>query len=215
MPAATTTTASSPPRAEAWLHRPWLDLLVGCGAWTAPLLAVGLLFGEGQRLALLTGFNILMVFCNQPHYMATVYRAYRTPRDFHQYRFFTVYVTVFILLTAVIVHLAPALFPWLLTFYLTWSPWHYSGQNYGIAMMMIRRTGSKPTDRERNYIWWSYLASYGVWFLALHNTGTAGQANLFILPIPQDYARIGELVFLAVYLAANGAGIDKLRSRSG
>ena len=42
----------------------------------------------------------------------------------NKYRFFTVYVTLFIGLAVVIVHLAPGLFPWLLTFYLTWSPWY-------------------------------------------------------------------------------------------
>ncbi len=204
-------TAPAPvPRSNPWIFNPAVDLLVGCGAWSLPLLAITFYLSQRDAVHLSFVFYFLGVFCNQPHYMATVYRAYRTPEDFNQYRFFTVYVTVFILLTAVIVHLAPALFPWLLTFYLTWSPWHYTGQNYGISMMMIRRTGAKPTDRERNAIWWSYLASYGVWFLALHNTGTVGQANLYILPIPQDWARLGELFLLGVYLAAGGFGHARL-----
>ena len=29
----------------------------------------------------------------------------------------------------------------LFTLYLTWSPWHYTGQNYGIAVMFLRRRG--------------------------------------------------------------------------
>ena len=203
------------PRANPWIFNPTVDLLVGCGAWSLPLLVITYYLSQRDAVHLSFVFYFLGVFCNQPHYMATVYRAYHTPQDFNQYRFFTVYVTVFILLTAVIVHLAPALFPWLLTFYLTWSPWHYSGQNYGISMMMIRRTGAKPTDRERNLIWWSYLASYAVWFLALHNTGTTGQANLYILPIPQDYARLGELFFLGVYLVAGGFGHARLVREAG
>ena len=212
--AASAVTAPAP-RAQPWIFNPTADLLVGCGAWSLPLLALTYYLSQRDAVHLSFVFYFLGVFCNQPHYMATVYRAYHTPQDFNQYRFFTVYVTVFILLTAVIVHLAPALFPWLLTFYLTWSPWHYSGQNYGISMMMIRRTGAKPTERERNFIWWSYLASYGVWFLALHNSATAGQANLLILPIPQDYARLGELFFLAVYLVAGGFGHARLVREAG
>lgn len=200
------TAASTAPRPSPWIFGPTVDLLVGCGAWSLPLLVLTYYLSQRDAVTLSFAFYFLGVFCNQPHYMATVYRAYHTPTDFNQYRFFTIYVTVFILLTAVIVHLAPALFPWLLTFYLTWSPWHYTGQNYGISMMLIRRTGAKPTDQQRNLIWWSYLASYAVWFFALHNTGTASQANLIILPIPQEYARIAELFFLAVYLGAGIAG---------
>jgi tetratricopeptide (TPR) repeat protein len=198
--------ASTAPRPSPWIFGPTVDLLVGCGAWSLPLLVLTYYLSQRDAVTLSFAFYFLGVFCNQPHYMATVYRAYHTPTDFNQYRFFTIYVTVFILLTAVIVHLAPALFPWLLTFYLTWSPWHYTGQNYGISMMLIRRTGAKPTDQQRNLIWWSYLASYAVWFFALHNTGTASQANLIILPIPQEYARIAEFFFLAVYLGAGIAG---------
>lgn len=194
------------PRPAPWVFGPAVDLLVGCGAWSLPLLVLTYYLSQRDAVTLSFAFYFLGVFCNQPHYMATVYRAYHTPTDFNQYRFFTIYVTIFILLTAIIVHLAPALFPWLLTFYLTWSPWHYTGQNYGISMMLIRRAGAKPTDQQRNLIWWSYLASYAVWFFALHNTGTAAKANLVILPIPQDYARIAELFFLAVYLGAGIAG---------
>ncbi len=207
--------AASGPPPGPWLFGPKTDLLVGCGAWSLPLLALTFYLSQRDAVHLSFAFYFLGVFCNQPHYMATVYRAYHTPHDFNRYRFFTVYVTVFILLTAVIVHLAPALFPWLLTFYLTWSPWHYSGQNYGIAMMLIRRAGGKPTADDRNLIWWSYLASYAVWFLALHNTGTAAQANLYLLPIPQEYARLGELAFLLIYLVAGGAGHWRLARQIG
>ena len=193
-----------------WIFRPSLDLLVGCGAWSLPLLALTFYLSQREAVYMSFVFYFLGVFCNQPHYMATVYRAYRTPEDFNRYRFFTLYVTVFIGLTALVVHLAPALFPWLLTVYLTWSPWHYTGQNYGIAMMLARRAGAQPTDGDRNLIWWSYLASYAVWFLALHNTATASQPTLIILPIPEAMAHSGKLFFLGIYLLAGGYGHARL-----
>jgi len=201
--------------ANPWIFRPAIDLLVGCGAWSLPLLALTFYLSQRDAVRMSFIFYFLGIFFNQPHYMATVYRAYRTPYDFNRYRFFTVYVTVFILLTVVVVHLAPALFPWLLTFYLTWSPWHYSGQNYGISMMLARRAGARPTGGDRNLIWWSYLASYAVWFLALHNSGTAGQANLYIIPVPQSIARTGELCFALVFVVAGGLGHGRLVKQVG
>ncbi|HVU17884.1 MAG TPA: tetratricopeptide repeat protein [Candidatus Didemnitutus sp.] len=199
-------TKASAPSSSRWIFNPALDLLVGCGAWSLPLLAVMFYLSRSQAIAVSFAFYFLGVFCNQPHYMATIYRAYRTRGDFHKYRFFTVYVSVFVLLTVVVVHLAPGLFPWLLTFYLTWSPWHYTGQNFGIAMMLARRAGAQPSRLDRNFIWWSYFASYAAWFLALHNTGTPSQATLVILPIPAEVARIGIMFFLALYLVAGAFG---------
>lgn len=210
MKPATPTTAPSP-----WLFNPALDLLVGCGAWSLPFL--GILFWLGTREAAIVAFAFyfLGVFCNQPHYMATVYRAYRTPGDFHKYRFFTLYVTVFIGLTALVVHLAPALFPWLLTFYLTWSPWHYTGQNYGIALMLARRAGVQPTELERQLIKWSYATSYAIWFLSWHNAGTVGQPSLVILPIPLPWADPARVILLAGYLGAGVYGHARLVRSAG
>jgi tetratricopeptide (TPR) repeat protein len=196
----------APRPSNRWIFNPAVDLLVGCGAWSLPLLALTFYLSKAQAVYVSFAFYFLGVFCNQPHYMATIYRAYRTPEDFNKYRFFTLYVTVFVALTVLIVHLAPTLFPWLLTFYLTWSPWHYTGQNFGISMMLARRAGAQPTPEDRNLIWWSYLASYVAWFLALHNTGTPAQPTLVILPLPGDLARLGKLLFFILYLVAGVRG---------
>jgi len=202
--------APASPPASRWIFNPALDLLVGCGAWSLPLLVLMFYLSKSQAIAVSFAFYFLGVFCNQPHYMATIYRAYRTPADFNKYRFFTVYVTVFVALTALIVHLAPGLFPWLLTFYLTWSPWHYTGQNYGIAMTLARRAGAQPSAEDRNLIWWSYLASYLAWFLGLHNAGQASQPTLVILAIPVDAARLGMLLFFILYLVTGVYGHSRL-----
>ena len=198
------------PKANQWIFNPAVDLLIGCGAWSLPLLAVTFYLAQRDAVHVSFVFYFLGVFCNQPHYMATVYRAYHTPEDFRKYRFFTLYLTSFIALTALVVHLAPALFPWLLTSYLTWSPWHYTGQNFGISIMLARRAGAKPSDDDRQLIWWSYFASYAAWFLALHNTGTASQPSLLILPIPELTARAGKLFFFLMYLFAGVIGHYRL-----
>jgi tetratricopeptide (TPR) repeat protein len=203
------------PRPSPWIFNPALDLFVGCGAWSLPLLVVTYWLGTRETVYVSVAFYFLGVLCNQPHYMATVYRAYRTPGDFRKYRFFTLYVTVFIGLTVLVVHQAPAVFPWLLTFYLTWSPWHYTGQNYGIAMMLARRAGVQPTEQERRLIKWSYVASYAVWFLSLHNTGTAGQQSLIILPIPLPWADTARVLLLAGYLGAGVYGHARLVRAAG
>ncbi len=184
--------AEAPPR--PWLFHPAVDLLVGCGAWSLPLLALTVYFQRGSAVGVGLAFYLLALFCNQPHYMATIYRAYHTAEDFNKYRFFTVYVTAFAVLAAVLAHFVPGLFPWLVTIYLSWSPWHYTGQNFGIAQMMTRRAAlagqtpdrpAAPADPfARNLLHASYTASFAVWLLTLHTAREAADPYFISLQLP-------------------------------
>jgi len=176
---------------------------VGCGAWSLPLLAATLLLQQRHAAAMAFGFYALGVFCNNPHYMATVYRAYRLPSDFAKYRFFTVYVTLLLVLTVVIAHLVPGVFPWIVTLYLSWSPWHYTGQNFGIAQMFYRRAGGAPDPTARHLLYFSYAASYAGWLLALHARREQGDAYFLSLNIPPSVA--GPLQILAAATFASCA----------
>jgi len=83
----------------AWIYNPWLDLIVGCGAWSAPLLLVSYWSIASSARAWAVAFYALALFFNYPHYMATIYRAYHHAEDFRKYRIFTVHTTALILLT--------------------------------------------------------------------------------------------------------------------
>ena len=134
--------------ASAWLYSPWLDLVVGCGAWSVPLLLLSYFSIASSTRAWSIAFYALALFFNYPHYMATIYRAYHRADDFQKYRIFTVYTTVLVLLTGLLSHFWLGILPWIFTIYLTWSPWHYSGQNYGLFMMFARRAGAHPGKAE-------------------------------------------------------------------
>ena len=62
--------------AAVWLYNPWLDLIVGCGAWSAPLLAFAYFSLASNTRTWAIAFYVLALFFNYPHYMATIYRAY-------------------------------------------------------------------------------------------------------------------------------------------
>src|SRR5213075_1593660 len=86
-------TAAAPPSAPAsslrqspWIYRPWTDLLIGCGAWSAPLLLLAFYATTAYVRAWTVAFYFLALLCNYPHFMATVYRAYHTRTEFEKYR---------------------------------------------------------------------------------------------------------------------------------
>ncbi len=198
------------PAPRPWLFSPALDLLVGCGAWSLPLLAGTYFLQQDNGAAVAFAFYLLAVFCNNPHYMATIHRAYHTAEDFKKYRFFTVYVTVLLGLTVLLVHFVPGLFPWVLTLYLTWSPWHYTGQNFGIAQMLARRAGVLPDPAARHLLYASYVASYAVWFLTLHTT-REGDPYFLSLGIPVEPAFALQIVGILAFFGCAGAAFVRLR----
>jgi len=198
------------PGAAPWLSSPALDLIVGCGLWSLPLLAATFFLQRQNGVALSLSFYLLAVFCNNPHYMATVYRAYRTADDFNKYRFFTVYVTVLLAATVVLVHLLPALFPWVITLYLTWSPWHYTGQNFGIAQMFARRAGGPPDATARHLLWIGYAASYAGWFVTLHAAREAADPYFLSLGLPGRIATPLQILSVAIFLVCTTAAFGRM-----
>ena len=176
--------SSADVKPSPWLFSAPIDLLIGCGGWSLPLILLVSFATKQNGVLLASAFYFLTIFCNNPHYMATVYRAYHTGTDFNQYRFFTLYITVLLILTVTLVHLWPAAFPWVLTLYLIWSPWHYSGQNFGIAMLMARRSGAQPDPQSRQLLFASYGAAYAVWLVAMQSLETP-DPGIIVLGLPR------------------------------
>src|SRR5262245_13842838 len=165
-----------------WLYAPAPDLIVGCGAWSAPLLLVTYALTQSSASALAMAFYALALVFNYPHFMATIYRAYGTREDFSKYRVFTVHITALVVLTAILTHVSLKLLPWVFTLYINWSPWHYSGQNYGLLMMFARRNGAAPTTAERRALYGAFLVSYLMLLISFH-TGPSENALLLSLEL--------------------------------
>ncbi|MFZ3215691.1 MAG: tetratricopeptide repeat protein [Candidatus Acidiferrales bacterium] len=203
-PAATVPTAASP-----WIYRPWLDLLVGCGAWSAPLLAIALWMTPAHSHGWAMAFYLLAIVFNYPHFMATIYRAYHTRADFEKYKFVTLHVTLLLALTGVVMHASPRLFPWLFTLYICWSPWHYSGQNYGLLMMFARRSGAEITPRERRWLHGAFVASYAM-LLASFETGGSTDPLILSLGLPAKFTLPLRLACGAAFMICTFLGFRRL-----
>ncbi|MGA8222577.1 MAG: tetratricopeptide repeat protein [Candidatus Acidiferrales bacterium] len=177
----------SEPRSNAscapWIYGPWLDLLVGCGAWSAPLLAIAAWLTPSHTHGWDVGFYLLAIIFNYPHFMATIYRAYHTREDFEKYKLFTLHLTLLIILTGVLLHASYRLLPWVFTLYICWSPWHYTGQNYGLMMMFARRGGAEVTPGERRWLHAAFVASY-LMLLASFETGGSNDPLIVSLGLP-------------------------------
>ena len=206
--------ASRPASAGPWIYRPWLDLLVGCGGWSAPLLAVAAWLRPSHTQAWLVAFYALAVVFNYPHFMATIYRAYHTREDFEKYRIFTLHLTLLLFAAGALLHAWYGLVPWVFTLYICWSPWHYTGQNYGLLMMFARRSGADVSPAERRWIRAAFIASY-VMLLASFETGASGDALILSLGLPARITMPARLALGAAFALFSALAFRRLIRRCG
>ena len=196
-----------------WIYRPWIDLTVGCGAWSAPLLLAGFYFANSYERGWSVAFYFLALLSNYPHFMATVYRAYHTRGEFEKYRLYTVHVALLLVVAGVVTHLWYPLLPWIFTLYICWSPWHYSGQNFGLLMMFARRAGVAPTETERRALRLSFIASYILLMLSFH-TGASGDALILSLGLSAKFTLPARAALALFFVGASGWALGSLARRS-
>jgi tetratricopeptide (TPR) repeat protein len=206
--------ATSAPAASPWIYRPWLDLIVGCGAWSAPLLAIAAWLTPSHTHGWAVAFYLLAIIFNYPHFMATIYRAYHTREQFEKYKFFTLHLTLLMVVTAVMLHASYRLVPWVFTLYICWSPWHYTGQNYGLTMMFTRRAGAQVTSAERRWLHAAFVASY-VMLLASFMTGGSSDPLILSLGLPAKITLPARLVLAIAFAAFTFMAFRPLIRRSG
>lgn len=211
-------TSAAPPAAplrqqSPWIYRPWMDLTVGCGAWSAPLLLAGFYLGNSHAHAWSVAFYSLALLSNYPHFMATVYRAYHTRDEFEKYRIYTVHVALLLVLAGVLTHVWYALLPWIFTLYICWSPWHYTGQNFGLLMMFAGRAGVSPTETERGALRLSFTASFLLLMLSFH-TGPSGDELILSLGLPSRFTLPARVALAVFFVVVGGWALISLARRS-
>jgi hypothetical protein len=135
----------------------------------------------------LWSFLLISLVVSAPHYGATLLRVYERREDRRTYALFAIHASAVLAGLFVAGLYDPLLGSILFTLYLTWSPWHYSGQNYGLAVMFLRRRGVEVAPRARQLLHASFLLSYAIVFVAFH-TGSSSAGYGLALPQAESYA---------------------------
>jgi len=173
--------ASARPASSRWLFGPGSDLVLGCGLGYVAIVVLLLAVGTSSRAAPMLALTpLLSILTGTPHYGATLLRVYEKRSERQAYAFFAVYVTVVLWSLFYVGLYSVWLGSLLITLYLSWSPWHYSGQNYGIALLFLRRRGVEVTPGVKRLLYTSFLLSFGLTLLALHGaSGPEGEYAAF------------------------------------
>ena len=212
--------ASAQPSGNRWLFGPAPDLLLGCGGAYALLVGVLLFAGAEVRSwqpAILLPMMALVV--GTPHYGATLLRVYEHRADRRRYVLFSLWATLLVAAFFVGGIYSAAIGMVLVTLYLSWSPWHYTGQNYGIAVLFLRRNGIEISPSDKRWLHWSFLLSFLLVLVVMHASG--GEAGVDYVGAERRFQPIGiptpvVAVLVPVLIAASAtallvAGVRLLR----
>jgi tetratricopeptide (TPR) repeat protein len=174
---------SAPP--NRWLYGPVPDLLLGCGLWYFVAFEIFAFYGADIRLGGgLVWAPILMLLFGVPHHGATLLRVYENRNDRRAYTFFAVHASLAVWAAFAVGVYSPLVGSGILTLFLTWSPWHYTGQNYGIAVMFLRRRGIPLPPPAKRWLYATFILSYALTVLVMHHGG----AGTSYSATPYDFA---------------------------
>jgi hypothetical protein len=163
-----------------WLFGPAPDLLLGCGLGYVLLFTGFLMTGTDRATVGALGIvPLVSILTGTPHYGATLLRVYEDPDERRKYGFFAVWVTALVWGLFYLGLYSALLGSLIVTLYLSWSPWHYTGQNYGIAVMFLRRRGVALDDRTKRVLYLSFVLSFVLTLLALHGASEEGAYSAF------------------------------------
>ncbi len=207
-----------------WLFGPLPDLLFGCGL-VYPLMVLLVASAGFPRESVAGWAPLLILVTSVPHYGATLMRVYGTAEARERYSRYGLVFTALVV-GAFALSLATAdVGRWFITLFLTWSPWHYTAQNFGLSLMFLQRGGVAVDAPLRRLIKLSYVLSYVVIFAGIHGatytngsdplyTGQAGYA-FASLELPDALIRAVLAAATLGYVGVTALMIARMRARSG
>jgi hypothetical protein len=131
------------------------------------------LYASGLRFSM-ADLSLVMLFGNFAHFASSTVRLYSKPDALRTLpRALTLWlpIAVLLLFTGVLLH-AGWLVPYIFAVFVIWSPYHYSAQTYGLAMMYAYRSDCALTDAEKRAVWWACLVPF-LWSLLRPDAGVA------------------------------------------
>lgn len=156
-----------------FLNRSFDYLTIGGGLSLITVAALALVGQVGAGTVVgISVVPVFILFFNSAHFAASTVRLYTKPGAFRLWPFLTMglpLASIAVLTSGV---LWPERIGWnLFALYLTWSPFHYAAQAFGLACMYHYRSGGKLDDMDRRLLYWTCMLPFLYAFFGSTNTG--------------------------------------------
>ena len=173
---ATAFPVSSPTTLDRWIGRthlhPLIDYLLVGGGLTIPIFIAIYFFPSLTAVSAQVSLKTFLIF-NGAHFAASAVRLYTKQGAKEEFPFLSWGFPI-VCLVALAVGLSwPALGRTMTNLYLSWSPYHYAAQTYGLAVMYAMRSGARLGARDKSQIWWVCLLPFLYAFFTAPEGGLA------------------------------------------
>ncbi len=157
---------------------PLFDYLVIGGGLSLIVTALVRLHPAGGGLVAVEALPTFLLLSNAAHFAASTVRLYTKPGSYQALPFLTLGLPLSALVAlSLCIALADRIGPHLQALYLTWSPYHYAAQAYGLAVLYAMRSGCRLTRLDQRLLWWVAMLPF------FYNAVSAGGVGLhWLLP---------------------------------
>lgn len=184
------------PRFGRPFFNPAVDLLLVCGGLSIPLL---MFEGLDPSTVSISGSSKIAIFLlfNFAHFASSTVRLYTKPGASSRHRFLAYgFPLVALLITLCAIAFPEAIGRQLIALMLTWSPYHYAAQAYGLALMYGYQSGLRFSPLEKRWLFWICLLPFIRAFLNVDDTSVTaimGVSGVFWLA-PDSLVASGTLL---------------------
>ena len=113
-----------------------------------------------------------VLLSNSTHFAASTVRLYTKPGAYQSMPFLTMALPLVALaILSVCMFYAGTLGPHLMSLYLTWSPYHYAAQAYGLSVMYCYRSGCMLGVGNKKLLWWTSMIPFMYNFVVSDGVG--------------------------------------------
>lgn len=146
---------------------PLFDYLLIGGGLSLIVIPLSGLLPENRPLATFGVLPWFLLLSNSAHFAASTVRLYTKEGTRESLPFMTgMLPAIFLAMVFVSMLFADLVGRYLLIIYLTWSPYHYSAQAFGLSVMYCYRSGFRLTELQKRCLWWVALLPFFKAFLA-------------------------------------------------
>ncbi len=165
---------------------PVFDYLFIGGGLSLIVTAIMLLNPARAEIVDQAALPYFLLLSNSAHFAASTVRLYTKPGTDQSLPFLTrAFPLVVLAVLTGSLCLAGSVGPHLTAFYLTWSPYHYAAQAYGLAMVYAYRSGCQLLPGDKKLLWWASLMPFIYAFLTDQGSGLHWLLPARVLAMPQ------------------------------
>jgi hypothetical protein len=172
----TTELASTAPRShplvgQSFLH-PIFDYAIVGGVLSLALVPVIVSYPEATVRLTSSYLPALLLLTSSAHFAASTLRLYTKPGAREDLRFLTMLLPGIAMAVLLLALMSPAMVgAQLQALYLTWSPYHYAAQAFGLAVMYCYRSRCEMTAGDKRALWCIAMLPFVRAFLGGANSG--------------------------------------------